>query len=237
MTFLAFVKLRNLFLLSREFRSIHEQVRFPAIVHGSDEIPDEHDMIWPNGLPREGHLCLSGCAVPFLIVAFDTSADQVLPCVFSPPGPGNDMVNGESDIVAAAILALVAIASQNILPGEDDLLERNTDVDGEANDTRKRHRSGNGMKKPAIKSCNQFGFTQIKKYDRFLNIADTERLVIMVEYEHLSVHSELRMRGNRLPIGSISMNRGAEVLNTSSRPCTSVSAHKEPRELYTSPFD
>jgi len=63
--------------------SIHEQVRFPAIIDGADKVPDEGNMVRLHRLPQELHVRIVGSAVSFSIIALDARGDKVLPRVFA----------------------------------------------------------------------------------------------------------------------------------------------------------
>ncbi len=172
-------------------------------------------MVGADGFSHQRHLGFGRSPIPLLVIAFHTGACQVLPRILAPAGARNHMIHRESDVRTSAILTTVAIASQNVFSGEDDLFERHTDVDREADDAWKRHRQRNGMKKLSIQSGNQFGFAQIKEDDCFLNIADAQWLVVMVQNEYFAVHPKLSFSGARLPIRPCTVNRCAEVSNTS----------------------
>lgn len=195
---------------------VHEQIGLPAIVHSPDEIADEHDMVWPDRFPEQWHLGFGRSPVAFLVVAFQARADEIFPRIFTPPGTGDDMIDGESDIGPAAILAPMAVTPEDVFSRKDDLFERHTDVDREADDAGERHRHGNRMEKFPIEGGNHFRFTKVEQDDRFLDIADTQRLIIMIQYEHFTVNPELTVFGVSLPIRACTVNRCAEVSNTSS---------------------
>ncbi len=186
--------------------SIHEQVRFPPIVDGSHKVTDKHHMIRPDRLPEERHLGLRRSSIPLLIVAAHTRANEILPGFFPSACFGNNMIHGQRNVSAAAILAFVAVAAKDVLPGEDNLFEGNADVDREANDAWKRHRYGDGSEQLSIQSCYEFGFTEIEQYDCLLDVANAEWLVVLVQHEHFAGH---------FPVRACTINRCAEVSNTS----------------------
>jgi len=96
------------------------------------------------------------------------------------------MVNRQARIGPAAILAPVPITAQNILPREDNFLVGNLDVDTEADDAGEGHRSRDRPDALGFVRLDQFGFTKPKEDDRFFDIADAHRLVVLVEDEHLA---------------------------------------------------
>jgi len=97
------------------------------------------------------------------------------------------MINSQWNIHAAAILAAMTIAPKDVLPRQHNLFEGNSDVDREANDAWKRHRHRNGMQEPAVSGFDQLGFPQKQKNDRFLDVADAQGLVIVIQNEHFPV--------------------------------------------------
>lgn len=90
------------------------------------------------------------------------------------------MIDRQRHIGSAAVLTSMTIAPKDVLPGQNDFFERDTDVDRKANDARERHRHRDGVQVPAVKSGNQFSFTKIEEDNRFLDIANAEWLVVLV---------------------------------------------------------
>lgn len=72
------------------------------------------------------------------------------------------------------------------------------------------------MESLAVEGGYQFGFSKIKKNHRFLNIAYTEGLVIVVQNEHFAVYADLWRYWIGRPIPTHTLNCCAEVSNTSS---------------------
>ena len=97
------------------------------------------------------------------------------------------MIHGQWNVDPTAILASVPIASKDILPGKHYLFEGNTDVDREANDARERHRHRNGMQEPAVSGFDQLGLPQKQKNNSFLDVANAQGLVIVIQNEHFPV--------------------------------------------------
>ena len=122
---------------------IHEQIRLPMFIYGSDKVADEHDMIRPNGLSLQRHVRFGGCPISFPVVAVDASAYKILPAVETAASARNNVIHSQRDFRLAAVLTTMAIPTENILAGKNDFLIRNTDVDREANDARERHRHRN----------------------------------------------------------------------------------------------
>ena len=72
------------------------------------------------------------------------------------------------------------------------------------------------MKSLAVEGGYQFGFSKIEKNNRFLNIAHTQRLVVVVQNEHFAVYPDLWRDWIGRPVPTHTLNRCAEVSNTSS---------------------
>jgi len=97
------------------------------------------------------------------------------------------MVDRQRKVAAAAILTAMTIPPENVLARKDDFLVGNSDVDGEPDDTRERHRHRNRPKQLAGMSLNELGLAKEKKDDRFLNIADTHWFIVLIEHQNLAV--------------------------------------------------
>ena len=132
------------------------------IVDRSDKVPYEHYMVGADRFSQKLHICLVGRSVSLSIVAVNTRCHQILPTLGSTSRSRHNMVNRESEVGFPAVLTSVAVATKNVLSGEDDFLIWNANVDGEADDAGKRHRHGNGTEKLTFAGCNQFGFSQPK---------------------------------------------------------------------------
>ena len=74
----------------------------------------------------------------------------------------------------------MAIAAEDVLPGEDNLLVGYPNVDREADDAWERHRQRYGVQKPTIGSFDQLSLPEKQKYYSFLDVAYAQWLVIMV---------------------------------------------------------
>lgn len=186
------------------------------VIHGSHKISDKHDVIRTNGFSQKGHMRLSGSLIAFFVVATDAGTDEVLPNIRSAPGTRDDMVHRQRYVRPAAVLAAMAVSPEDVLSRQDDFFERNADVDRKANDAGKRHRSGDGVKELPVEGGYQFGFSKIEQNNRFFDIANAQGLVVMVQDEHFAVNPNPWRFGIDRPISTQSMNRCAEVSNTSS---------------------
>ena len=54
------------------------------------------------------------------------------------------------------------------------------------------------MEEKTVGSCDQFSFPEEKKDNGFLNIANAQRLVIVIQYEHFSIQLPVRYYGMNL---------------------------------------
>jgi hypothetical protein len=71
------------------------------------------------------------------------------------------------------------------------------------------------VQQPSIQSGDQFGLPQIEKNDSFLDVANTQRLVVMVENEDLAVYPHRLIGGSPVSVGASTLDSSAEVSNTS----------------------
>lgn len=131
-------------------------------------------------------------AVALPVIAPYARADEVFPCFTAAARFRNNVVNRQRNVPAAAVLAPVTVSAENILARENYPFVRDADVDTETYDTRKRHRRRDRMKEKAVGSCDQFSFPEVEKDDCFLDVANTERLVVVIEDEHFSIQLPVR---------------------------------------------
>ena len=117
---------------------------------------NERHMIWAAWLSQQRHACLFGRPIAFRVVALDASTNEILPRILSGARTWNDMVDCEWKISSSTKLTTVAVAAENILSGDDDLLIRDADIDGESHDARKWHRHGDRAEQLAGVSFDQF---------------------------------------------------------------------------------
>ena len=73
------------------------------------------------GLAGQGHGGLPGGAVALAHIAGQAGGGHVLPDIGAAPTAGDDVVDGERLTAVAAILTAVAIAVEDIAPGEGHL--------------------------------------------------------------------------------------------------------------------
>lgn len=89
----------------------------------------------------------------------------------------------------------MSIAAKNILARKDDALVGNTNVDRKADDAREGHRGRNRVKHQAVGGCDQLSFPEVEEDNGFFDVANTERLVIVIEDEHFAIQFPLRHYG------------------------------------------
>ncbi len=115
------------------------------------------------------------------------------------------MIDRQSDIVSVTVLTAMSVTTENVLPREDNLLERNANVDGETNDAGKRQGQRYGTQDFAIGRFDQLSLAKVQQDYRLLDVAHTERLVVLVENKHLAVH--LPVRAVRFSVGILKPSR------------------------------
>jgi len=118
----------------------------------------------------------------------------------------DNVVDGQGQIPPATVLAPMVIPTQDVFPGEDDLLVGNADIDSEADNAGERHYGGNRADDFPVMGLYQLGFSKVKQNNGLLGIADTHRLIVLVQNQNLAVH---------FPIGSICVCFRAEDWYTS----------------------
>ena len=102
------------------------------------------------------------------------------------------MIDGEACVCAAAVLATVTVATQDVLAGEDNFLVGDLNVDTEADDAGEGHFHGNRMQLFPIVLFDKLSLSKIQKNDRFLDITYTHRLVILIEDEDFTAQPTIR---------------------------------------------
>ena len=81
------------------------------IIHRTNEMSDEHNVVGANRFSEKPHLCVMRCSIPFRVITLHTSRDEVFPGIGSSLCFWYDMVNSERRINSPAILTLMAIAA------------------------------------------------------------------------------------------------------------------------------
>lgn len=80
----------------------------------------------------------------------------------------------------------MVITPQYVLSGKHNLLVRNTNVDGQPHNARERHCGRNRPQELPLVRFNQFRFAQPKEDNRLPDIANAQRLIVMIEDEYFA---------------------------------------------------
>jgi len=185
---------------------MQKQVWFPSFIQRTDEVSDERHVIRPHGLSAEGHHRFFRCAIPFLVVASDTCANEVFPRVFTSAGNRNDMVDGQREIRATAEQAPMTVAPEDVLTRKNDLLKWNPDIEREPYDAGKRHGGRRRPNSQCLVGLDELHLPKIKKYDCFPHVDHTHGLIVLIKNQNLRI---------QLPVRHVRVNLRAEVLLTS----------------------
>ena len=169
-------------------------------------MPDECDVIRAHRLPPEEHRCLVRRPVAFPVVALHACTDEVLPRVLSPAREREHVVYRQGEVGPAAVLAAVPVTPEDILSGENDLLEGNPDVHREADNTRKRHARGDGPDPVSRVRLDKLGLSQVQEDDRLLCVDDAHGLIALIEDQNFGIQP---------PGGTLCVDLRAEVSLTS----------------------
>lgn len=89
----------------------------------------------------------------------------------------------------SAILATIAVTSQDILPGKNHTLVRDAVINRKSKDARHRERSGYRPENPSVITFNKLCFPQIKQNYSLPPVANCKRLVILIQEQNFSVRS------------------------------------------------
>ena len=185
-------------------RSVHEQVRLPFTVDRPHQVLDEGDVVGAERLRAELHVRFVGRSVSLPVVAADTGADQVLPGIAAAARFRNDVIDRQWRGRLTAVDTAVIVPSQNVLPGQLHLLVRHMDIERQAYHTGIGICRPYGVDRPVGACRHHFSLAEPEKDDRLLNVADAQRLVILVEDQNLAV--ERRATGP----GGFSVGYGTE---------------------------
>ena len=127
------------------------------------------------------------CSISFFIITMDTGAHKVFPCVLPAPRKRKDVIDGERDIRPPAVLAPVAVAPQNVLAREDDLLVRDPYIEREPHDAGKRHRGRHRPDPFAVVRFDELHLPQTEKDDGLLRVDHAHRLIILIQDQNLCI--------------------------------------------------
>ena len=95
------------------------------------------------------------------------------------------MINGQWHIAPTAVLTSMIVTTENIFARKDDFLEGETNKDRKAHHARERHGHRYGMKHHAVMRFDKLCFPEEQQDNCFLDIANTQWLIVLVENEHL----------------------------------------------------
>ncbi len=127
----------------------HEEVRLPVLAGMVGKLPQEGNMVGPNGPVHQVHVCFVRRLAALDIVAAQAGAHEVFPGILSAPAFRHDVIDGERHTRRTAVLASVPIAPQNIFSRENDFLEWNPNVGRKPDHAGKGHRQRSRMNGPA----------------------------------------------------------------------------------------
>ena len=140
------------------------------------------------GLAGQAHVSFPWRPTSFAMVAGDASCHYVLPGVRAVSGSWLDMVNGEVLALNTAILTGESVSVEDCAPRKLALHEGFFDHVMQADDRR------DGVRLPdcvnvSLSVREQFSFPDTDEYHRPLDVADVERLVVLVQHQHRSIEN------------------------------------------------
>ena len=148
----------------------------PQEVHGKQEL-------WVHRLADEPEPGLLERAVALLQIALEAGRHDVDPGGLPAPGPRHHVVDRQLLAPAAAVLARVAVAAEDVLLVERDALEqRLSDIGGETDHRGKVEGPGGGPDHPR-RGLDDVRFTAQQQGDGALGVREVQRLVGEVEHE------------------------------------------------------
>jgi len=102
------------------------------------------------------------------------------------------MVDRQGNVPSAAVLAAMAVATEDVLAGQDDLLVGDPDVDRQPHNARTGHRRRHGMEFPPLVRLHQFHLPQVEEDHRLPHIDDTQGFVVLIQDQNLGIQSPRR---------------------------------------------
>lgn len=143
-------------------------------------------MVWAERLQQEFHVDLVECAVPFAVVAANTGADEVLPCVRSPSGFRNDVIDCQRWCALVAVGTAEVVATEDILSRQFHFLVRQLDIDREPYDAWIGIAVADGVDE-SVRTCrNHLCLAEPEEHDRLLDVANAQRLIVLVQDQYLA---------------------------------------------------
>jgi hypothetical protein len=130
-------------------------------------------------LSAEGHLGIVWRIVTLLGVAPFTGGNQIRPGILTAFCPWNYVIDGEF-FTCAAILTLVIIAFEYILPGKINALVRGVNISVEADHRRHWVAVRDGVQLMPVCGSYHFALVQKNEYERALDRAHHEGAVILI---------------------------------------------------------
>ncbi len=164
----------------------------------ASELPEEGDVVRPNGPALERHLRFIRRLAALDVIAPKARAYQVLPGILSSSAFWNDVIDGQRHARRAAILTAMPIAPKDIFSRKDDFFKWNANVVRKPNYTRKRHRDRSRTNFAAHHAAYQFRLREIKQDDRFFRARDGQWFVIAIQDQDFS--AELRIGWAKLAV-------------------------------------
>jgi hypothetical protein len=126
------------------------------------------------------HIRLVERHIALTIIAANAGRDKIFPRIFSSTRFWNDVIDSKRR-PCTAILTLMSIATQNILPRKNDFLEWYMNVCREPHHTRECHRGMSRVNAFAGRRAHDLSLRHKEQDDRFLHTADRQRFVIAIE--------------------------------------------------------
>ena len=145
-----------------------------------------------NGVALEPDPRLLERLAALAVVARLARGDEVLPGVAAAAVARDDVVEGQVVGLAAAVLAGVAVAREDLAPGQLDPRPRPPDLVLEPDDGR---RAELGPRRPddLVVVLDHLGLLAEHEPERPRQVPDVQRLVVLVQHEHDAVHRRARM--------------------------------------------
>lgn len=145
-----------------------------------------------RGLSRRScqlHSYFLGSPVALFVIASYTRTDEVLPRIATAPRFRHNVVHCQRRFCCTTILAAAAIATNNITPGQFDLLIGETDICTQPDDAGIRKGYGNCMDATLFPFGNKFGFGKQKQNNCPFYITNANWLIALIEYQDPAVET------------------------------------------------
>jgi hypothetical protein len=176
--------------------SVHEEIRLPFPVDRSHHILDERHMIRPEWSYTKLHVGFLGSAIPLSVITADARAHEVLPGIGSAARFGEHMIHSQRRGGLAAVDTAMVVPSQDVLPRKLHLLIWHVDIEREAYDAGIGIGFPHRMDLPFGMRSNQFCLAQPEENNRLLDVADAQRLVVLIQYQDLAIERRAMSAGS-----------------------------------------